>query len=233
LAPARRAAFFLFCAICLLQGSARADEIGVLYALEADWRSLKGDGTASAHTINGTVVQTVRIGPHTVRGVQMGAGNVETAINASRLLARFPCDWVVSLGPAGGLRDEVPRGAVCIVKEVVAYQRGTWSGQGWSLATAARIATPIPSSAPVQASPWREAAAVSIASGEVPSPLAGKVVAVDVKVGQTVEANAQLLTLEAMKMNTYVFAPAAGTVEAILVQPGDAVEEGQGLVRIS
>jgi nucleoside phosphorylase len=34
------------------------------------------------------------------------------------------------------------------------------------LATAARIATPIPSSAPVQASPWREAAAVSIASGD-------------------------------------------------------------------
>jgi biotin carboxyl carrier protein len=77
------------------------------------------------------------------------------------------------------------------------------------------------------------ASAAGAAPGEVPSPLAGKVVAVDVKVGQTVEANAQLLTLEAMKMNTYVFAPAAGTVEAILVQPGDAVEEGQGLVRIS
>lgn len=69
--------------------------------------------------------------------------------------------------------------------------------------------------------------------GEVPSPLAGKVVSVDVKVGQQVAANDQLLTLEAMKMNTYVFAPAAGTVEAILVQPGDAVDEGQALVKIS
>ena len=77
------------------------------------------------------------------------------------------------------------------------------------------------------------AASAAAAPGEVPSPLAGKVVAVDVQVGQAVEANAQLLTLEAMKMNTYVFAPAAGTVEAILVKPGDAVEEGQGLVRIS
>lgn len=77
------------------------------------------------------------------------------------------------------------------------------------------------------------ASAAAAAPGEVPSPLAGKVVSVDVQVGQAVEANAQILTLEAMKMNTYVFAPAAGTVEAILVKPGDAVEEGQGLVRIS
>lgn len=160
------AVWFTLCAACLLQSSARADEIGVLYALEADWRSLKGDSTASAHTINGTVVQTVKIGPHTVRGVQMGAGNVETAINASRLLARFPCDWVVSIGPAGALRDDLPRGSVCIVKEVVAYQRGTWSSQGWSIATAARIATPVPDAAPVQAGPWRDAALLSIASGD-------------------------------------------------------------------
>jgi biotin carboxyl carrier protein len=36
-----------------------------------------------------------------------------------------------------------------------------------------------------------------------------------------------------MKMNTYVFAPAAGTVEEILVAAGDAVNEGQALVRLS
>ena len=69
--------------------------------------------------------------------------------------------------------------------------------------------------------------------GDVPSPLAGKVVSIDVQPGQQVEANAQLLTLEAMKMNTYVFAPAAGTVKEILVAAGDAVEEGQVLVKMS
>lgn len=163
---AKQVVIFACCAFWLGQAAARADEIGVLYALEADWRSLKGDAAASAHTINGTVVQTVRIGPHTVRGVQMGAGNVETAINASRLLGRFPCDWVVSLGPAGRLRDDLPPGAVCVVKEVVAYQRGTWSTQGWGLATAARITTPVPAVAAVPSDPWREARVVSIASGD-------------------------------------------------------------------
>ena len=69
--------------------------------------------------------------------------------------------------------------------------------------------------------------------GDVTSPLAGKVVSIDVQPGQAVETNAQLLTLEAMKLNTYVFAQAAGTVKEILVQPGDAVEEGQVLVKMS
>jgi biotin carboxyl carrier protein len=69
--------------------------------------------------------------------------------------------------------------------------------------------------------------------GDVPSPLAGKVVSIDVQPGQTIEAGAQLLTLEAMKMNTYVFAPTVGTVKEILVAPGDAVAEGQVLVKMS
>ena len=73
----------------------------------------------------------------------------------------------------------------------------------------------------------------SAAPGDVPSPLAGKVVSIDVKPGQKVEAGAQLLTLEAMKMNTYVFAPAAGTVQEILAAPGGAVAEGQVLVKMS
>lgn len=89
-------------------------------------------------------------------------------------------------------------------------------------------------SAHVSAPPAKApAASGASAAGDVPSPLAGKVVSVEVKPGQTVEAGAQLLTLEAMKMNTYVFAPAAGTVEAILVTPGDAVAEGQALVKMA
>jgi biotin carboxyl carrier protein len=87
-------------------------------------------------------------------------------------------------------------------------------------------------SAPAARTPAR-ASGPAAAAGDVPSPLAGKVVSIDVKPGQQVAANAQLLTLEAMKMNTYVFAPGAGQVNEILVAPGDAVEEGQVLVKMS
>ncbi len=85
--------------------------------------------------------------------------------------------------------------------------------------------------APVVAKPAHASSAA--APGDVPSPLAGKVVSIDVQLGQKVEANQQLITLEAMKMNTYIFAPNAGTVETILVKEGDPVEEGQSLIKLS
>ena len=39
-----------------------------------------------------------------------------------------------------------------------------------------------------------------------------------------------LLVLEAMKMETEITAPAAGTVATVLVAPGDAVQGGQALI---
>ncbi len=62
--------------------------------------------------------------------------------------------------------------------------------------------------------------------GDVHSPLAGKVVSIDVKLGDVVVEGAQVATIEAMKMNTYVNASRAGRVAAIKVNPGDAIEEG-------
>lgn len=62
------------------------------------------------------------------------------------------------------------------------------------------------------------------------SPLAGVVVTVLVAVGQTVEQNAHLLTLEAMKMETKVAAVAGGVVKAVLVAPADSVKPGQVLI---
>jgi biotin carboxyl carrier protein len=86
--------------------------------------------------------------------------------------------------------------------------------------------TPPPLPAPT-ASPAGAAQA-----GDVPSPLAGRVTAVVVKVGQEVKEGDHLLTLEAMKMNTFVFAPKAGKALELKVTVGDAVEEGQALARI-
>jgi biotin carboxyl carrier protein len=62
--------------------------------------------------------------------------------------------------------------------------------------------------------------------------LAGRVTAVVVNVGQDVKEGDHLLTLEAMKMNTFVFAPRSGKVAAISVSVGTAVQEGQSLARI-
>ncbi len=94
-------------------------------------------------------------------------------------------------------------------------------------ATAAAPARPAPAtSAPRAATP-------AAGSGDIRSPLAGKVVAVGVKPGDAVTEGQQVMTLEAMKMNTYIYAPKAGKVAAVLVQPGDAVEEGAPLIAVA
>lgn len=104
-------------------------------------------------------------------------------------------------------------------------------------AAAPRAAAPVAAPA-IVASVAAPAAAPAAAprgpagSGDIASPLAGKVVSLDVKVGQTVAEGAQVATIEAMKMNTYIFAPKAGTIAAILVNPGDGVEEGTVMIRL-
>ncbi len=101
--------------------------------------------------------------------------------------------------------------------------------------TAARPLETAAMSLPAPAAPVAAPAApapVAQGAGDVPSPLAGKVVSIDVKVGQTVEEGAQVATIEAMKMNTYIFAPKAGRVESIHANPGDGVDEGTVLLRL-
>lgn len=104
-------------------------------------------------------------------------------------------------------------------------------------AAAPRAAAPVAAPAPVASVAAPAAAPVAAprgpaGSGDIASPLAGKVVSLDVKVGQAVAEGAQVATVEAMKMNTYIFAPKAGTVAAILVNPGDGVEEGTVMMRL-
>lgn len=95
-------------------------------------------------------------------------------------------------------------------------------------AVAARVSPPAPAPAPAAAAPSGPAS-----PGAVPSPLAGRVTAVMVTVGQEVKEGDHLVTLEAMKMNTFVFAPKNGKVAEIQTAVGSAVEEGQSLVRIA
>ena len=62
------------------------------------------------------------------------------------------------------------------------------------------------------------------------APMPGLVVRVQVEAGQTVAAGAGMVVLEAMKMENELRAGSAGTVRAVRVAPGEAVEKGQVLV---
>jgi biotin carboxyl carrier protein len=77
--------------------------------------------------------------------------------------------------------------------------------------------------------PERSGSAVSL----LVAPMPGRVVAVRVVAGDTLEKGALLLVIEAMKMQNELFASGAGRVEAVLVKAGDAVERGAPLIRIA
>ena len=94
--------------------------------------------------------------------------------------------------------------------------------------TAPEAAAPAPVAAPAP-TPAPAAPAAAGDGKPVPSPLSGKVVSLDVKPGTAVKEGDQILTLEAMKMNTVIYAPSAGTVTSFAVAPGDTVTEGQTL----
>lgn len=96
------------------------------------------------------------------------------------------------------------------------------------------VAAPAPAPVPV-AAPAPVAAAPAPAAGghSVVSPMPGVVFKVRVAVGQQVAQDEELVVLEAMKMESPIYAPCAGTVAAILVKETDSVNEGQVLVQLS
>ena len=99
---------------------------------------------------------------------------------------------------------------------------------------AASAPSPRPAAAPAKAvaAPVPPAVTEAGSDGDIPSPLAGTVISIDVTIGQHVTQGQQLLVLEAMKMNTFITAPRGGQVVAIKVTPGTAVAEGQALLAI-
>jgi acetyl/propionyl-CoA carboxylase alpha subunit len=71
-----------------------------------------------------------------------------------------------------------------------------------------------------------------VTEGSTVAAMPGKIVSVDVSVGDRVEPGDQLLVMEAMKMELSVTATSGGVVEELPVAPGDAVEAGAVLVVI-
>jgi pyruvate carboxylase len=70
-------------------------------------------------------------------------------------------------------------------------------------------------------------------AGQIGAPMPGRVVGVAVDAGQAVSRGDGLITIEAMKMETTVFAEADGTVAEIHVAPGDEVEIKDLLLEIT
>jgi 3-methylcrotonyl-CoA carboxylase alpha subunit len=79
--------------------------------------------------------------------------------------------------------------------------------------------------------PWLDEAAGDLHGGGLAAPMPGKVIAVLVQAGATVERGTPLVIMEAMKMEHTITAPAAGTVQELLYGVGDQVAEGADLIR--
>ena len=73
-----------------------------------------------------------------------------------------------------------------------------------------------------------EAAALKITA-----PMPGRIIAVHVAAGKTVEKGAALIVLEAMKMEHTLKAGHAGKIEYVGCKPGDQIREGQELLRFA
>jgi biotin carboxyl carrier protein len=68
---------------------------------------------------------------------------------------------------------------------------------------------------------------------QITAPMAGKVVRLLVKSGETVEVGQGLLVVEAMKMQNEIRSTKSGTVERLLAEEGQAVNAGETLAWIS
>jgi biotin carboxyl carrier protein len=94
------------------------------------------------------------------------------------------------------------------------------------------VAAAVPRST-VTKSPSAPKAVAGAAGADIASQVSGMIVSVDVNVGDQVSEGQQLVTIEAMKMNTYVMAPNAGKVTEVLAAKGKSVLAGDVLVRLT
>ncbi len=67
---------------------------------------------------------------------------------------------------------------------------------------------------------------------EIGAPLQGKLSSVFVKVGDIVEENSPLFSIEAMKMESTISSPKAGKVKTVLVKAGEMVDQEDMIVEL-
>jgi len=69
--------------------------------------------------------------------------------------------------------------------------------------------------------------------GQIGAPIPGVVSTVAVEIGQKIKKGDRLLVMEAMKMQSTVYAPVTGIVKQLLAQPGQHVEAKDLLLEIA
>lgn len=112
-----------------------------------------------------------------------------------------------------------------VAYDVTVDEKGNGGTSVAPAAPAAKAAAPAATPVPAQKAPQ---------TGNIPvtAPMPGKVLAVKVKVGDSVTSGAPVLVLEAMKMENDIVAPKDGKVVAVNVKAGDSVESGAVLVSL-
>jgi biotin carboxyl carrier protein len=66
----------------------------------------------------------------------------------------------------------------------------------------------------------------------VEAPLPGKILSVTAKQGDAIEESGEICTIEAMKMETPILAPVAGTVKQVSVSAGQTIQAGELIAEI-
>lgn len=135
--PQKILTFVLALTACIV----RADDIGVFYALDADFEALKSEAVVARQPakIGEHQVQILLLGKHKVYATKMGSGAVETALAGEAMLGSFHCDRAFSIGPVGALSDGLESSKWYEVHSVVAYQKGSWTSSGFQLSKLSRL----------------------------------------------------------------------------------------------
>ena len=105
-------------------------------------------------------------------------------------------------------------------------------GENWTATVEGQtfeISVPDAGPAPKQR---RSSGGKSKKSGKVSANIPGKVVTVEVSLGDEVEEGQVVMILEAMKMQNEIQAPLSGTVTAVNCKPGDSIEANSPLIII-
>lgn len=100
------------------------------------------------------------------------------------------------------------------------------------LPTPDAVTVPPAAPSPLQRSPARRPKGAAKGDRDtIVAPIAGLVQKVFVEAGGAIVAKAPVVLLEAMKMDTYIYAPREGTVASVHVKPGQMVQVGDCLLR--